>query len=336
MARKPPRLEHVKYVRARGKLYAYFNTGRKAAGKTVYARLPDPSSPGFFDSYASFKAARTKRSATAYTVTNLANDYLKSHDFGSKAKATQKVYHIQIGKVIDRLGKFPVDQLARRHIMLVLQGEGWAPGTANAFLSAVGTIYAWGRKYDKTEANPTRDIERVKGGEHEPWPEDVLEAALSCNQPRVRLAVHLLYFTGQRIGDVCKMRWSDVRDGMVRVVQEKTRKLVEFDLAAELASELDRTAKEGLTILAIDGKPVPQQRLRRELKAFAADHGAKVVPHGLRKNAVNALLECGCTIAEVAAITGQTFQVVEHYAAKVNTRKLGKAAIYKFDQARRK
>ena len=53
------------------------------------------------------------------------------------------------------------------------------------------------------------------------------------------------------------------------------------------------------------------------------------------KNAVNALLEVGCTIAEVSAITGQTHQVVEHYAAKVNRRKLGKAAILKFEAARK-
>ncbi len=55
----------------------------------------------------------------------------------------------------------------------------------------------------------------------------------------------------------------------------------------------------------------------------------------LATNAVNALLEAGCTIAEVSAITGQTHQVVEHYAAKVNRRKLGKAAIVKFELARK-
>lgn len=57
--------------------------------------------------------------------------------------------------------------------------------------------------------------------------------------------------------------------------------------------------------------------------------------HGLRKNAVNALLEAGCTIAEVASITGQTFQVVEHYAAQMNRRKLSKAAIVKLDAHRK-
>lgn len=38
---------------------------------------------------------------------------------------------------------------------------------------------------------------------------------------------------------------------------------------------------------------------------------------------------------EVAAITGQTFQVVEQYAAQVNRGKLGKAAILKWEKHRR-
>lgn len=61
----------------------------------------------------------------------------------------------------------------------------------------------------------------------------------------------------------------------------------------------------------------------------------KAVPHGLRKNAVIALLEAGCTVAEVAAITGQSYAVVEHYAARVNTERLGSAAILKLDARRR-
>jgi integrase len=37
--------------------------------------------------------------------------------------------------------------------------------------------------------------------------EHVLEAGLKAEDDTVRLAVHLLYFTGQRISDVCAMTW---------------------------------------------------------------------------------------------------------------------------------
>ena len=73
------------------------------------------------------------------------------------------------------------------------------------------------------------------------------------------------------------------------------------------------------------------QVVRRELKALGESLGLALVPHGLRKNAVIALLEAGCTVAETAAITGQTFNMVEQYARQVDQRRLGDAAILKFE-----
>src|SRR5690606_21276810 len=53
----------------------------------------------------------------------------------------------------------------------------------------------------------------------------------------------------------------------------------------------------------------PFRVLRKRRKVF----------HGLRKSAVVFLLEAGCTDAEVSAITGQSRQMVEHYAKAVNS-----------------
>jgi hypothetical protein len=51
----------------------------------------------------------------------------------------------------------------------------------------------------------------------------------------------------------------------------------------------------------------------------------------LRKNAVNALLEVGCSVPETAAISGQSLRVVEHYAKERNQRKLASAAILRWE-----
>lgn len=58
---------------------------------------------------------------------------------------------------------------------------------------------------------------------------------------------------------------------------------------------------------------------------------AGLVFHGLRKSAVVFLLEAGCTVPEVSAITGQSHQMVEHYAKEVNQKKLAAAAILKWE-----
>ena len=57
----------------------------------------------------------------------------------------------------------------------------------------------------------------------------------------------------------------------------------------------------------------------------------KCVFHGLRKSAVVMLLEAGCTDAEVSAITGQTRDMVVHYARAVNQKRLAAAAILKWE-----
>jgi hypothetical protein len=53
--------------------------------------------------------------------------------------------------------------------------------------------------------------------------------------------------------------------------------------------------------------------------------------HGLRKSAVVFLLEAGCTDAEVAAVTGQSREMVEHYSRQVNQKKLATRAILKWE-----
>jgi hypothetical protein len=45
------------------------------------------------------------------------------------------------------------------------------------------------------------------------------------------------------------------------------------------------------------------------------------------------LLEAGCTDLEVSAITGQSRQMVEHYAKQVNQKKLAAAALLKWESA---
>lgn len=335
MARKQPKLEHVKYVHSKGRLYAYFNTGQKRDGKPIYARLPHPSVPGFHDSYASLLGGRTKRQATTYTVADMAEDFRRSSHLADLAENTQKLYRSQLARIVDCWGEYPVNDMDPTEVGVVLETADWKPGTHNACMAVLAVLFKWGRRARKTTAEPTKDIDRREGGAHEPWPEGVLEAALTAKDDTVRLATHLLYFTGLRIGDACSLHWTDIHGGAIYITPQKTRRFkkhLQIQIHAELQVELDRTPRQHLNILG----GIESKDLRKALQAFTRSVGVETVPHGLRKNAVIALLEAGCTVPEAAAITGQTFQVVEHYAAKVNTRKLGKTAMLKFENKRAK
>lgn len=340
---KPRKIEHVKFVtnKKSGREYPYFNTGQKrASGAVIYARLPALASPDFWPAYAAQMAARTKRAkGTAYTIRNLCHDYERSKFFAAKAPNTQTLYSLTIKRILAALGDYPVDDLQKEDLDLVLENDQSGPGAHNIFLAVLGILYRYARRKGLTKLRPTEDLEKMDIGEHEAWPEQLVEAGLAADHARTRLAIHLLFFTGQRIGDVCKMRWSDIRGDAIFVLPQKTRRKhktpLRIPLLGELRTELERTPKRGLTIITNHlGQPMGDQVIRREIKKFGAAHGHDVVPHGLRKNAVIALLEAGCTVAETAAITGQSFQMVEYYARQVDQRKLGSAAILKLENRR--
>ena len=235
-------LRHVKWVRSKGNVYSYFDTGKKKAnGQPIRVRLPHLSSIGFYDSYAALMAGRTKRAQVAYTITQLVEDYEKSLYFTQRAAGTQQLYRLTNKRIVKHLGEFPVDDLQREDLMLVLDNEMTGPGAYNIFVAVLGILYRFARRGGKTSLEPTKDIAKMDIGEHEAWPEHILEAGLESEHARTRLAIHLLYFTGQRIGDVVKMRWSDIRDGAVFVTQQKTSKKLRIPLHSELGAELAKT-----------------------------------------------------------------------------------------------
>ncbi|WP_324695421.1 tyrosine-type recombinase/integrase [Novosphingobium sp. RL4] len=331
-----PKLKYVKFTRSKGKVYAYFDTGRKKSnGEPIRLPLPPYGTVGFYDSYSSFLGARTKRMAIVPTIASVAELYQNSDDFKDRSEGTKKVYRITLKKVLAEFGEFPLEDVTRKRVYDVLD-EIPGPASRNLFVAMLGVLFRYARSRDMTEANPIKDIRQAKTGEHEPWPDDLLTAALAADEAMIRLSVHLLNFTGQRLGDVLKLRWSDIRGGNVVMTQQKTAKPMIIRMHRDLIAELDQAPRLGMTIIShATGKPVGADFLRNLLKGFAAKLGHSVVPHGLRKNAVNSLLRAGCTIPEVQAITGQSVEMVMHYAKQVDQGALSEAAIIKLERGNR-
>lgn len=331
MRRKLP-----KYVRtkvAKGKVYLYFDIGQlNEAGKPILKKLPPIDDPTFGRSLANYRTMREKRENVpqSMTVAGLANLFEKSQEFRQLAAASRTVYALYLKQIREKLGIAPADELSSKEVRIVRDKMADTPGAANMLVRTLGALYNWGRKSQHVTAEPTKDVALFDQGEHEPWPDWLLERALA--DPAVQLPVAMLYYTAQRIGDVCSLQWTDIRGGAIELRQQKTGLDLAVPIHAELKKLLDETPKGGFNILMRpDGTPWRANVLRKALQTWAKGEGAKVVPHGLRKNAVNALLEAGCSVAETAAISGQTLQVIEHYAKRRNRQLLGASAILKWE-----
>lgn len=94
------------------------------------------------------------------------------------------------------------------------------------------------------ERNVLRDVKRIKSK-----PRDRLildsefEGVAAMSTPRIRLAMQLALRTGQRQGDILRMRWADVRDDGLHVRQSKTGKRLAIGINAELEAVLDECWK---------------------------------------------------------------------------------------------
>jgi integrase len=112
-----------------------------------------------------------------------------------------------------------------------------------------------------TETNPARGVSELKPekSEREPWPQELLEtyrAACSLDT-RERLVMEPCVGTGQRIGDVLEMRWSDIKYGAVFVRPSKTKKKLWVPILSELLAALEAASRQR----ALDQSPVLQGRL---------------------------------------------------------------------------
>lgn len=324
----------VKVVRSKGKEYCYFDTGQlKPNGKKLYVRLPPRSDRHSFGAaYASQLGHRTRRENVppSLSLHKFIDMYQRSREFRELAASSQAAYNIYLLQLDQAFNTAPANELTVGDVISLLDSMADRPGAANLMLKVIGALYKWGRATGRQHVtiSPTTDIKLMKVGEHQPWDEDLLAAALKSNDPNVRVPSALLYFTGQRIGDVCKMKWADVKNGYVDVIQQKTGLPLTIKLHRDLKRVLDQADQTDTFIIpGRKGKPIRQGAVREWLQAFARLHGHKIVPHGLRKNAVNTLLEVGCTVAQVASVTGQSLQMIEHYGKRRNGKKLSSGAM---------
>ena len=332
-------LKHTKTVYRNGKAYVYFNTGEKVDGRVVYAPLGLKDDVAFGSRYSAALGARTRRAGmpSLLTVPQLVDRFQRSPDYTKRTPSTQKTYGVYLRRLAREFDTAPAGMLEASDIYTLMDEMAERPAAVDMLLLAGAQMYAWAMKRKLSPRNPFSGIDREDWeiAAYKPWPDDLLEAALQHST--LKIPVALLYYTAQRIGDCCQIKWDDIEehpDGAVlHVTQQKTGKYLQVPIHSRLAEILKNAPRRGETVLAdAKGKPAKDQTIRRQIKQFGADRGHDIVPHGLRKNAVIALLEAECSMAETSAISGQSLKMVEHYARLRNNPRLGRRAMGKWER----
>jgi site-specific recombinase XerD len=124
-----------------------------------------------------------------------------------------------------------------------------------------------------------------------------------------------------------------VRNGAVSVRQQKTGTMLEIEIHRELQKVLDATPSEHLTFLVTErGQPFTAAGFGNRFRdcCNAAGLPKHCSAHGLRKAACRRLAEAGCTIHQIAAISGHaSLREVERYTKAVDQARLAREAVRK-------
>lgn len=301
------------------------------AGRIVRKRLADGTVKEY--RYAPWKAPEKPQEGD--TIRALLRAYEASPEFAAKAKATQTQYQIYLRPWL-KIADAPVASVRRRDILAardaIAQTRG--KGAATAFARIAGALFRWAVDREWLEHNPAAGIRALATGSLPAWSEAQISHALANLREDLRRVVVLGLHTGQRRGDLIAMTWNAYDGSTIRLRQAKTGAALILPVHPELRAELEawKAERQGVQILTTprtgawkNGTHLSHE-MAKGLKRIGLPAGLNV--HGLRKAAARRMAEAGCTVHEIAAITGhRSLSMVQHYTSSADQLRLAGAAV---------
>ncbi|MDR6664270.1 tyrosine-type recombinase/integrase [Rhizobium sp. 1399] len=175
-------------------------------------------------------------------------------------------------------------------------------------------ILAWAKGRGEIDVNPCEKGGRTyRATRNEFVWSDQQEAAFLASAPaHLHLPLILALWTGQRQGDLLKLKWMQYDGEFIRLRQGKTGVHVTIPVGAPLKGMLDPLRqKAGNVLLTSEGNPWSPDGFRTVWgRACRAAGISDVTFNDLRGTAVTRLAIAGCTEAQIATITGHTLRDV--------------------------
>ena len=266
------------------------------------------------------KPAQNVRPAPARqgTIDAVIDEYRASRKFREIiAPTTRANYELRFKYIVEAFGGEQVNHIRPEHVAAFYDAllNRFGVFTANEILKVFSILMSQARD---DAAFLFKKVNKVKAPSRTSvWTPEAAEAFLrvaEAERPSMALAFRLAIAIGQRQGDILTLKWSDYRDGKIRLVQNKTKAAVCVEVYGKTKEMLDTAPKRSLFVIASEETGFPYKRdnfkhVFARLKAKAQAQN----PHidfsdlkfiDLRRTAAVRMAESGCTAFELSAVTG--------------------------------
>jgi hypothetical protein len=256
------------------------------------------------------------------------------------AESTQEQYDRNLDIIEEAWGNDPVAALESFEIQKVLdKAFRETPAAGRVFRSTLSRLVRGASRGGIARTILLITLKRATAGvPYSPWPPEAFDLFFKQVRVDLHLSVYSGLFTGQRKVDVLKMLRPLAAATEMPVVAQKTSDRVPVQIHSEYRSIIDAAPVDSdspnvALHLRADGAAWSYEGFKtawgRKLDEpeMALFREKRWVFHGLRKNAVNMLLEVGCSEEQVAAIVGMSAAMVHHYSKEVSKFRLARSAM---------
>ena len=262
------------------------------------------------------------------TVSALIDSYEQSTRW-PKNEGTRRKYRQTLALIREKNGEHDIKRYTRPSMIAIrdkLARE--STNRADAVVTMFSIIFEHAIDKGLRIDNPAKGVARVNvPTARKPWPPALVERARERMTGPARTILELGLGTAQRLGDILAMRWSDIEDGGVSVVQQKTGEALWIPFTAECDAYLAGLPRTLNTIVADgSGQALSLSRADKALRAVWGSYGGEGFTwHGLRYSAIEALGHL--TDEQIGSVSGhRSTGMIRRYAGKTRQRKLAKEA----------
>lgn len=303
-------------------------------GKGPRTRVCALGSPDFDEEYqAALTGAPTRGSqkATKGSLAWLWMLYRQTASWTGLSLATRRQRENIIRKVLETGGDQPLSKITGKVIKAGIDRRKVHQG--RHFLDTMRGMFVWAVEAEHVKYDPTagKMVSKPKSSGFAPWDQDDLDAfrerwPLGTRQ---RVACDVLYYTGLRRGDAVVFGRQHVKNGLGKLVTEKTSEKVFIPIEPELAESLAAGPCGDLSYIGTElGKPYAKEAFGNWFgQACRAAGLKKKSAHGLRKAGATRDANRGWSESELEAKYGwRGGRMASHYTRSMNREKLATQA----------
>ena len=328
-----------------GSIQTYYY--HRASGARLNGRF---GSPEFVASFA--KAEERLSAKPKGTFEALCRLYTTSPEFAQLAERSQAEYKRMLATAETRFKGLPIKALDDRRIKAdflgwraeVVERSGLREGDNR--LSAISALLTWSRENGRIDHNHLKGFKRLYRSDRSDklWTQTETERFMAVAPYELQFAFIVAMHTGLRQGDILRLTWSAYDGEKLTVAVRKNRnrpgagKVVTIPCTNALKRALDDAKRSSPLILTTKTHRAFTSRHFGNLwlKASKLAEVGDLHFHDLRGTAITLLAEAGCTIPQIASITGHSLRTVTDILGRsylASTLTLARGAIATFENA---